>query len=259
MLKDADQDQFILSFVGMTSREVDHFLATKFGCEESPDHISPAKDKVIKLVGSSLLLGSRLNPEVNGSDSPRNSKIQSKNQVKQPEIQSQESQVDADQNGQDVAHIKREKRYNFRFSGGEDLKNKIQRAKEVLSHKYPKGQLENLLGAALDELLTKHAPEHQKSRSRIKQINTQSRYIPRSLRREVFADAGYCCEAVSQSGVRCGAKHYLEVDHLLPIALGGRTERSNLQILCKAHNLHKARTQLGTHFIHRKILENRGG
>lgn len=37
----------------------------------------------------------------------------------------------------------------------------------------------------------------------------------------------------------CGAKAKLEMDHILPLALGGRTEASNFQGLCKPCNIRK--------------------
>src|SRR5690606_12054172 len=87
------------------------------------------------------------------------------------------SQKMEDAQQQEPTGFKREKRYNFRFSGGEILKNKLQRAKEVLSHKFPEGKLEQLLEAALDELLEKHAPELQAPpRRAVKQHNVEGSY-----------------------------------------------------------------------------------
>ncbi len=55
-------------------------------------------------------------------------------------------------------------------------------------------------------------------------------YVPVSLRRQVRIDArcrcGYCQSAEFISGIK------YEVEHLLPLALGGRTVRENLWLAC---------------------------
>jgi 5-methylcytosine-specific restriction endonuclease McrA len=152
---------------------------------------------------------------------------------------------------------KREKRYAFRFTGSESLKNKIQRAKEVLSHKHPEGKLEEVFNAALDKLLEAQAPELQKGRKNSQPSNIGSPYIPRKMRRDAFAKANYCCEQRGTSGRRCGSRHQLEVDHVIPRAHGGKTVPENLQVLCKAHNLDKAKNQMGEALIESKMIARR--
>jgi 5-methylcytosine-specific restriction endonuclease McrA len=61
------------------------------------------------------------------------------------------------------------------------------------------------------------------------------KYIPKHLKNFVLQRASYKCEKPN-----CNQKHYLEVDHIQPIAKGGRTVADNLQILCRAHNQQKS-------------------
>lgn len=56
--------------------------------------------------------------------------------------------------------------------------------------------------------------------------------IPESLRNEVYERDGYKC-------VKCGNTHDLQLDHKLPFSKGGRTEKNNLQTMCKACNRKK--------------------
>jgi len=44
------------------------------------------------------------------------------------------------------------------------------------------------------------------------------------------------CEFVSKEGKRCQSKHFLEMDHIKPKALGGRNNPMNLRLLCRSHN-----------------------
>ncbi|MCM6773535.1 TerD family protein [Nocardia sp. CDC159] len=55
------------------------------------------------------------------------------------------------------------------------------------------------------------------------------RSIPPELKAQVWQrDGGRC--------VDCGATHYLEFDHVIPLSRGGATSAANLQILCRACN-----------------------
>ncbi len=70
--------------------------------------------------------------------------------------------------------------------------------------------------------------------------DSRSRYIPAAVRREVWRrDQGRCSYVDRHSGRRCGSRYRLEIDHIVPFALGGATELSNLRLRCKAH--HKLR------------------
>jgi 5-methylcytosine-specific restriction endonuclease McrA len=56
--------------------------------------------------------------------------------------------------------------------------------------------------------------------------------ISEKLRNNIFKrDGGKC--------VSCGGNKLLEIDHIIPFSLGGKTEEGNLQLLCKDCNLEK--------------------
>ena len=66
---------------------------------------------------------------------------------------------------------------------------------------------------------------------------SRSRYIPVAVRREVWRRDNGCCSYVDpHSGRRCGSCYRLEIDHVVPFALGGATELSNLRVRCRAHH-----------------------
>jgi hypothetical protein len=59
------------------------------------------------------------------------------------------------------------------------------------------------------------------------------RYIPKQMREEILSKYQFKC-------VECGVTEKLEIDHIKPISKGGITELSNLQVLCKKHNIKKS-------------------
>ena len=80
---------------------------------------------------------------------------------------------------------------------------------------------------------------------------SRSRYIPATVKREVWRRDQGCCSYVDRdSGRRCGSRYRLEIDHIVPFALGGSAEPGNLRLRCEAH--HKLRhTQ--NHAAHARV------
>ncbi|HZZ85577.1 MAG TPA: HNH endonuclease [Anaeromyxobacteraceae bacterium] len=60
--------------------------------------------------------------------------------------------------------------------------------------------------------------------------------IPAAIRREVWSRDGGRCTWQSEDGRRCESRWQLELDHVVPVALGGRTTASNLRLACRVHN-----------------------
>ena len=76
------------------------------------------------------------------------------------------------------------------------------------------------------------APKHQ-----IKKI---SRYIPSHLRKYIWKrDQGQCSYVHHETKRRCASRHLLQIDHIQPFALGGRSEKENLRLLCAGHNQYR--------------------
>jgi len=138
----------------------------------------------------------------------------------------------------------------IKFLVEEDFIKEIEELRALLSHKVPGASLKDVLSYALKESLKKlrHKEPHvensvKSSPTAQKQVQVQmptsaaknTRYIPAEVKRQVWKrDQGQC--SFSCSGKRCGAKHYLEFDHIKPFALGGMATLENLRLRCKAHN-----------------------
>ena len=68
------------------------------------------------------------------------------------------------------------------------------------------------------------------------------RAIPAAVKREVWQrDGGRCRYVDPHTGRRCTSRHLLQIDHVLPYALGGGSDPGNLRLLCHAHHRHRHR------------------
>ncbi|MEK7355492.1 MAG: HNH endonuclease signature motif containing protein [Bdellovibrionota bacterium] len=60
-----------------------------------------------------------------------------------------------------------------------------------------------------------------------------SRYIEASVRHALYVrDRGRCCN--------CGSTRNIEIDHLMPFALGGSSDLENLRLVCRSCNQRSA-------------------
>ena len=107
----------------------------------------------------------------------------------------------------------------------------------------PAESLINLMDTSADKPASKSTHKH---RSPI----TRSRYIPAAVRRTVYQQSGgQCCYVNAATGRRCREQRNLQIDHVKPYALGGTHEVQNLQILCRTHNLMRARDTFGEPWV----------
>ena len=143
-----------------------------------------------------------------------------------------------------------------------EQKATLDRARELLSHSHP--------GATWAEILCHLAAEHARradplaraARTAAKDPGmprgftaTEDRpLVPppvrkplsRAVRDAAIAKAGGACEFRDpQTGARCGGRTRVEVDHVVPRALGGTDEAIYLRCLCATHNRSEARRKLG--------------
>jgi hypothetical protein len=53
--------------------------------------------------------------------------------------------------------------------------------------------------------------------------------------KEVYERDGEQCTFVSDDGVRCEERGFLELDHVVPSARGDSDDAANLRVRCRAH------------------------
>ena len=120
--------------------------------------------------------------------------------------------------------------------------------------------LEQVFRLLTDEYLKTHGPKEREERREARTLKqsekpetgsnqTQSRHIPAKLRDQVFIRDQGCCSYVSPSGVRCGSRHNLQIDHKIPFARGGKHELANLRLSCSIHNRYFAQQAFGKEFM----------
>jgi hypothetical protein len=126
---------------------------------------------------------------------------------------------------------------------------KLDAARDALAHSMPGATRENVLEAALDVLIAQRGRRTGLTARPQKTIRTSKPdHIPARVRREVWRRDGGRCTFVLASGERCGSTHQLELDHVVPRALGGPSTAGNLRIRC-GHNLEEARRIFGDGLI----------
>jgi hypothetical protein len=69
--------------------------------------------------------------------------------------------------------------------------------------------------------------------------------IAPSTRNFVRRRAGDACEYQGPEGQRCGSRFQTQMDHVIPLALGGTNDVTNLRLLCRTHNLLMAEKTIG--------------
>jgi 5-methylcytosine-specific restriction endonuclease McrA len=111
------------------------------------------------------------------------------------------------------------------------LLGKLRKARDGQSHVQPGATEEQVIEAALDLLLA------QQERRRAA--------VPPKVKREVMKRDGARCTWPLAGGGTCGSTVRLQVDHVVPRAMGGASTVENCRILCQAHNLEAAREAYG--------------
>jgi len=141
-----------------------------------------------------------------------------------------------------------EQKYRLEFMVGGYSMKKIDRAKELLSTKYPGGvKLEALFEELLDSYLEKNDPENRETpRDDLETDKSKrTRYIPRKVKDYIYNRDGGRCTFVGSSGRRCSSRWDLQIDHIVPFGKGGDNSPENLRLLCGRHNRLMAEREYG--------------
>jgi len=182
-------------------------------------------------------------------------------------------------------------RFGVHFTADVELREPIERARALASHRLSNGDLAGLMKLVLASFVKLEEKRHfgigarpRRARSEAKpatgaepasppggvsapprtfeartravrprQLEKRTRHVCAQVRREIHARDGGQCAFVSRDGRRCNATALLEFDHVKPFARFGATDTSNLRLLCKAHNLLHARNCFGAMHLAAKI------
>jgi hypothetical protein len=146
------------------------------------------------------------------------------------------------------------------------LLEKIDAARDGLSHVLPNATTEQVLEAAIDLLLEKQArarglvkrpraalaaPDPSTDTAPAEAAASRHRRagpreaIPAAIKRAVWVRDGGRCGWPLDAGGTCGSTHRLQLDHVVPWAKGGETTEANLRLVCSRHNALAARRSFG--------------
>ena len=150
-------------------------------------------------------------------------------------------------------------RHVLRVTVGPDFVADLEAVRQALSHELPGGGLEEVLHACLR--LTLAQVERRRFGAGKQTSATEppsgSRYVPVTVRKEVWKRDGGCCAFVGSTGHRCNSRHQVQLHHLDPFAMGGRATAANLTLRCRVHNHHAAEQDYGAEHIARKVASRR--
>jgi 5-methylcytosine-specific restriction endonuclease McrA len=111
----------------------------------------------------------------------------------------------------------------------------IERAKDLISHSVPSGELTEVLSYCVRLTVAKKDP----SSTSVREVKVrQWRGISRSSRRFVFR-RDKSCRHRHADGRLCESRYQLQVDHIISRSAGGSNEVENLELLCGVHNRYK--------------------
>ena len=149
-------------------------------------------------------------------------------------------------------------RYKVQFTADQALHDKIERARALLSHRVPGGDLaavfDRVLEIAIPRLERERFGLTDKPRARARATAPDSRHIPAEVKRAVYQRDNGQCTYVDGHGRRCTARDMLEYDHIVPYALGGPATVDNTRIRCAVHNRLEAEEKFGAGFMAQKRL-----
>jgi len=142
------------------------------------------------------------------------------------------------------------RRFALQVTIDQETHDKLRRAQELI------GFASRDVASVLDRSLTLLVAELEKKKfaatQRPRKASTvckDPRTIPAEVMRAVFARDGGRCTYVSPTGERCSERSRLEYDHVIPLALGGVSDVSNVRMLCRPHNQLEAERAFGRGFM----------
>jgi 5-methylcytosine-specific restriction endonuclease McrA len=159
-------------------------------------------------------------------------------------------------------------RYELRFEINNDTHELLKRAQDLLSPSVPSGSIPEIFRRSLVALIAQTEkrkaavgckPRRPRGAELTRRSEARRRHVPAQERRTVWERDGGRCTGVSETGRRCEERRFLEFDHVIPVARGGRSTADNLRLRCREHNQYEAERIFGAEFMKRKRSQARRG
>jgi len=150
-------------------------------------------------------------------------------------------------------------RYRVQFTVGQETHDKLRRLQDLLRREIPDGDPAAIFDRAVALLLEKVERQKLGGATRPRSSGairpgtdkeawvetSQSRDIPRDIKREAWRRDGGQCGYVAPNGQRCSERTFLEFHHIVPYARGGRSTLDNISLRCRRHNQYEAEIVFG--------------
>jgi 5-methylcytosine-specific restriction endonuclease McrA len=145
-------------------------------------------------------------------------------------------------------------RYLLKVTIARETQEALERARDLLRHAVPSGDLAVVIDRAVAALLrelerTKVAATTRPRRSATS--SRSSRHIPAAVRRAVWRRDEGRCAFIGARG-RCSETAFLEFHHVVPFADGGPADVGNIQLRCRAHNVYEGELHFGAEAMARR-------
>ena len=134
----------------------------------------------------------------------------------------------------------------------DDVREMMVRLKGLWAHVDPSMDNVEVMRRAFKLALAQVDPtQRKKTRGATEKIKQRGEgrinYYGKEFDRALWERAGSQCEFLDEkTGRRCQCKFGLQREHLIPVAIGGTNELSNMELLCATHNPLQARQVFGS-------------
>jgi 5-methylcytosine-specific restriction endonuclease McrA len=149
--------------------------------------------------------------------------------------------------------------FQIQFTASSAFRDKVVEAQGLLRHRVLDGDLESILGRALDLLIVQVKKERfgvgRRARKAAAEAEmrsadgTSSRHIPDAIKRAVYERDGGRCTFTDERGRRCEETSGLVFDHVEGFARTHRHTVEGIRLLCRAHNQFVAEQMYGRAFM----------
>lgn len=133
-----------------------------------------------------------------------------------------------------------EQHYKLQVTISAVARQRLSAIQDLMRHRLPNGDPAAIVEHALEvlhaELLKQKAAQVATPRTGKQTTDAKGRYIPASVKREVWRRDQGRCAFVAADGARCGSGSGVEFHHVQPYAAGGQATAVNIELRCRAHN-----------------------
>jgi len=154
--------------------------------------------------------------------------------------------------------------FKVQFTATRGFRDRLREAQGLLRHSVPSGDMETIIGKALDLLIEQVKKERfavgRKGRKGKTTSGepTASRHIPDAIKRAVYERDGGQCTFTDDRGRRCASTDGLVFDQVEGFARTHVHSAEEIRLVCRAHNQYAAERMYGRAFMEQGRARRKG-